>query len=38
LYVPTTAANSEVAVITDQQWWAEHFEEGTQRYTDWIAG
>jgi putative spermidine/putrescine transport system substrate-binding protein len=37
-YLPTQPDIKSKSVLVDQQWWADHIDEATQRWTAWAAG
>ncbi len=37
-YLPTRPEIKEQSILIDQQWWADNYDEATQRWTAWQAG
>jgi hypothetical protein len=37
-YLPTQPDIKEKSVLVDQKWWADNYDDATQRWTAWQAG
>jgi putative spermidine/putrescine transport system substrate-binding protein len=36
-YLPTTPENTTNALSTNENWWADHYEEVNEKFQNWLA-